>query len=149
MQSGHGRSADIWSVGCTVIEMMTGKPPYSEFPTQVSVLFHIANTQEPPEMPSHASEECHDFLQKCFQRNPRDRSTAVALLQHPFVMRGLDSPGPHTHWGGAESSAQLDNKSGAAPTIEGDSLPTLQLPASEAPPESPTRARGSLVTLSV
>lgn len=46
-------------------------------------------------MPQNISDECRDFLLQTFQRNPRDRPTAATLLQHPFVMRGLDSPVPN------------------------------------------------------
>jgi serine/threonine protein kinase len=34
-QIGHGRKADVWSVGCVVIEMATGGVPWSEFSNKV------------------------------------------------------------------------------------------------------------------
>ncbi|KAK3242809.1 hypothetical protein CYMTET_47512 [Cymbomonas tetramitiformis] len=74
-QTGHGRPADIWSVGCTVIEMATGKPPWSEFASQVSALFHIASSQSSPPLPEFLSAEAEDFLHLCFNRDPK----------HPFI----------------------------------------------------------------
>ena len=30
LRSGHAKPADIWSIGCCVIEMLKGRPPWSE-----------------------------------------------------------------------------------------------------------------------
>ncbi|XP_062006212.1 mitogen-activated protein kinase kinase kinase ANP1 isoform X2 [Rosa rugosa] len=84
-QTGHSFSADIWSVGCTVIEMATGKPPWSEQYQEVAALFHIGTTKSHPPIPEHISFEAKDFLLKCLQKEPNLRPTASELLQHPFV----------------------------------------------------------------
>ena len=84
-QTGHGRQADIWSVACTAVEMITAKPPWSEYATQVSALFHIASAKGPPPLPGGLSPEALDFLLLCFNRVPKDRPNATRLLQHPFV----------------------------------------------------------------
>ena len=67
-QTGHGRQADIWSVGCTVLEMGHGKTPWSEHGSQVSALFHIASSKSPP-IPEWMSPEGKDSPPlPCFNR---------------------------------------------------------------------------------
>ncbi|GER32332.1 mitogen-activated protein kinase kinase kinase [Striga asiatica] len=85
VQSGHSFSADIWSVGCTVIEMATGKAPWSQQYQEVSALLYIGTTKSHPPIPEHLSSEAKDFLLKCLQKEPNMRSTASELLKHPFV----------------------------------------------------------------
>ncbi|XP_057489139.1 mitogen-activated protein kinase kinase kinase NPK1-like [Actinidia eriantha] len=86
LQTGHSFSADIWSVGCTVIEMATGKPPWSQQYQEVAALFHIGTTKSHPPIPEHLSVEAKDFLLKCLQKEPNLRPAASDLLQHPFVI---------------------------------------------------------------
>ncbi|KAL4309481.1 hypothetical protein GQ457_01G022560 [Hibiscus cannabinus] len=86
LQTGHSFSADIWSVGCTIIEMATGKPPWSQQYQEVAALFHIGTTKSHPPIPEHLSFEAKDFLLKCLQKEPELRPSASDLLQHPFVI---------------------------------------------------------------
>ena len=92
-QTGHGKQADIWSVGCTIVEMATGKPPWSEFNTHVSVLFHIASSTDPPKLPEHVCADAKDLLLECFKRNPAERPSCNECLAHPFVASAA-SPTP-------------------------------------------------------
>ncbi|KAJ0501595.1 putative mitogen-activated protein kinase kinase kinase STE-STE11 family [Helianthus annuus] len=78
-------SADIWSVGCTVIEMATGKPPWSQHYQEVAALFYIGTTKSHPPIPDQLSFEAQDLLLKCLHKEPELRPSASDLLQHPFV----------------------------------------------------------------
>ncbi|OAY76157.1 Mitogen-activated protein kinase kinase kinase NPK1, partial [Ananas comosus] len=97
VQSGHSFSADIWSVGCTVIEMATGKPPWSQQYQEVAALFHVGTTKSHPPIPEHLSLEAKDFLLKCLQEEPSLRPTASDLLQHPFVTGEIEDPHQSSH----------------------------------------------------
>ncbi|XWS54017.1 hypothetical protein CRYUN_Cryun10bG0051800 [Craigia yunnanensis] len=94
LQTGHSFSADIWSVGCTVIEMATGKPPWSQQYQEVAALFHIGTTKSHPPIPEHLSFEAKDFLLKCLQKEPGLRPSASDLLLHPFVTGNHQEPHP-------------------------------------------------------
>jgi serine/threonine protein kinase len=79
--------ADIWALGCAVVEMVTGKPAWSCGP-QVNIfelLLRIGVGEEVPQVPKELSFEGKDFLEKCFVKDPRKRWTAEMLLDHPFV----------------------------------------------------------------
>ncbi|XP_022896561.1 mitogen-activated protein kinase kinase kinase 1-like [Olea europaea var. sylvestris] len=82
---GYGHSADIWSLGCTVLEMLTGQIPYSHL-EGMQALFRIGRGELPP-IPDTLSRDAQDFILKCLQVNPDDRPTAAQLLEHPFVKK--------------------------------------------------------------
>ncbi|KAH6783950.1 Protein kinase superfamily protein [Perilla frutescens var. hirtella] len=84
-------ASDIWSLGCTVLEMATSKPPLSQY-KEVMAMFKVAYHKELPMIPVHLSDVCKDFLRYCLQWNPLHRPTAFQLLEHPFV-KGLSPSG--------------------------------------------------------
>ncbi|OWM79550.1 mitogen-activated protein kinase kinase kinase YODA [Punica granatum] len=82
--NGCNLAVDIWSLGCTVLEMATTKPPWSQY-EGVAAMFKIGNSKELPAIPDHLSEDGKDFIRQCLQRNPLHRPAAARLLEHPFV----------------------------------------------------------------
>ena len=66
-----GRPLDIWSVGCVVVEMATGKLPWPEYDNQYQIMFQIGMGRAPSVPPSaHLPDEGHDFLAHCFRARP-------------------------------------------------------------------------------
>ena len=86
-QGGYGRKADIWSLGCVVIEMLTGKPPWGEIDNQVMLMMKVVVYNELPEIPSGVSAMAKDFITICLNRDPEKRKSASEMLAHPFVAK--------------------------------------------------------------
>ncbi|KAL8459545.1 hypothetical protein ACS0TY_036880 [Phlomoides rotata] len=93
---GYGPAADIWSLGCTVLEMLTRRFPYYEW-EYMAALYRIGKGER-PEIPDTLSSDARNFILQCLQIDPSLRPTAAQLLDHPFVKRplasslGADSP---------------------------------------------------------
>ncbi|OLL21636.1 Protein kinase byr2 [Neolecta irregularis DAH-3] len=82
-QTSYTRKADIWSLGCLIVEMMTGTHPFPEF-SQMQAIFKIG-TSCSPDIPPAASAEAQDFLSKTFELDHHLRPTSTTLLIHEFL----------------------------------------------------------------
>eukprot|EP00759_Apiculatamorpha_spiralis_P040440 PhF_6_TR39007/c0_g1_i1/m.58380 len=100
------RACDVWALGCSVIEMLTNRPPWNElsekFTNVYQYIFHIGNVppdeqreHHHPKIPDHLSEDGKDFLCKCFYVDPAQRWTCEQLMQHPFIL--AQQPGDEIH----------------------------------------------------
>lgn len=91
-QTAYTRKADIWSLGCLVVEMLTGSHPHPNC-TQIQAIFKIGgkgavgSVADPtPEMPAKASKEARDFLKATFRVEHEKRPEAEALKAMPFAI---------------------------------------------------------------
>lgn len=85
---GASTASDIWSLACTIVELVTGKPPYSEL-LPMSAMFNIVMDRCPP-IPPRCSPELADFLTQCFAKDPLERPTARDLFGHVWLQRNWD-----------------------------------------------------------
>ncbi|XP_044973986.1 mitogen-activated protein kinase kinase kinase 18-like [Hordeum vulgare subsp. vulgare] len=81
----QGPAADVWALGCTVIEMATGRAPWSDMGDVLAAMHRIGYTDAVPAVPAWLSAEAKHFLSMCLARNARDRCTSAQLLEHPFL----------------------------------------------------------------
>lgn len=82
-QTAYTKKADIWSVGCLIVEMFTGKHPFPDL-SQMQAIFKIG-THIKPQIPEWCTAEAKDFLTKTFETDHSLRPDAVDLLEDVFL----------------------------------------------------------------
>ncbi|KZT52966.1 Pkinase-domain-containing protein [Calocera cornea HHB12733] len=84
---GRQGAMDIWSLGCVVLEMSTGRKPWSNLDNEWAIMFHIGVAAKPPPLPdtSQLSESGIDFVRRCLTIDPLHRPTTTELMEHPWI----------------------------------------------------------------
>ncbi|RLV95785.1 Serine/threonine-protein kinase STE11 [Spathaspora sp. JA1] len=82
-QTVYTKKADIWSVGCLIVEMFTGRHPFPDL-SQMQALFRIGS-HIPPQIPEWCTQEAKDFLTETFELNYEMRPDAIDLLGETFL----------------------------------------------------------------
>ncbi|OAK98051.1 MAP kinase-like protein [Phaeosphaeriaceae sp. SRC1lsM3a] len=84
-QTAYTRKADIWSLGCLVVEMFTGSHPHPNC-TQLQAIFKIGGSGDAsPTIPENAGDDARAFLAQTFLIDHEKRPSADALLDSAFI----------------------------------------------------------------
>lgn len=93
----YTEKSDIWSLGCTVLEMVTGKPPWYHILTRFDNVFAFfnwlmenTNWDLESSIPDNLSKNCKDFITQCLRMDVNKRPSASELLKHPFIVNTED-----------------------------------------------------------
>ncbi|XP_050871727.1 mitogen-activated protein kinase kinase kinase 20 [Lathyrus oleraceus] len=114
--------ADIWALGCAVVEMVTGKPAWNveKDSSMWSLLLKIGAGEESPMIPEDLSKEGKDFVEKCFVKDPRKRWTAEMFLNHPFIEEGKNAndSSPRNHFDFSDWVSSVGDSTPSFPEFE-------------------------------
>jgi serine/threonine protein kinase len=93
-------------LGCTVIELLTGFPPYFSL-EPYQALFKIVDDIH-PKLPDKISHECKDFLLHCFKKEIHLRKTAEKLLEHPWIKNVKNTKKFNDEYSGSKEIELMD-----------------------------------------
>ena len=70
--------SDMWALGLTVLEALSGKAGWDDMSNKQALLFKIGRGAAPA-IPAHLSEQARDFVAACTRQAPEDRPAASEL----------------------------------------------------------------------
>ena len=82
----YGLKCDIWSLGCTIVEMGGLQPWGGKIDNYYQCINIIGNGNDTPKIPDYFSDNLKDFLTLCFKRDPNERATATELKNHKLFL---------------------------------------------------------------
>ncbi|GLT75347.1 hypothetical protein SLA2020_470780 [Shorea laevis] len=126
----YNHTADLWSLGVILYELFVGQPPF--YTNSVYALIrHIV--KDPVKYPDDMSPSFKSFLKGLLNKDPQNRLTWPALLEHPFVKetsneleaREIRPPIPTARgceaaWKGVGNVIQTPNGYGVSPRVQSD-----------------------------
>jgi mitogen-activated protein kinase kinase kinase len=105
-QAPYTNKADIWSVGCLIVEMLTGEHPWGKLNQMQAMFkvrfllviaakylnrsyfcFHQIGSSMKPQIPPDITPQLEDFLSKTFELDINARPSAAELLLHPWLIK--------------------------------------------------------------
>ena len=80
-------SSDVWSFGISLIEVATGRFPYTNWATPFDQLKQVVFDPAPSLPSGEFSPEFSQFIPLCVQKSPGERANYGQLLLHDFILR--------------------------------------------------------------
>ncbi|KAK2826068.1 hypothetical protein Q5P01_020282 [Channa striata] len=85
-RSAHGLESDVWSLGCMFYAFLMGRPPFDTDTVKHTLSKVVLGEYE---MPTHVSLEAQDLIHQLLQKDPAQRPSLSAVLDHPFMTQSL------------------------------------------------------------
>ncbi|KAJ2358335.1 Suppressor of Sensor Kinase (SLN1) [Coemansia sp. RSA 2618] len=111
LRPGRLGAQDVWALGCCIVEMITGSPPWSHLDNEWAIMYHVVSGDPPLPAAADISAEGLRFIRRCFTRQPADRPQAADLLRDEWLadtVRSMERLEARGHAAGKLASTPID-----------------------------------------